>query len=62
MVRSLPPFRAIGLSWVKAGVDHIKNRKIKNKINGSGQECPLHTGFLAENRELRAEGCIIHPP
>src|ERR1035438_7093713 len=49
MVRSLPPFRAMGWSWVRARVEKVKS---KSKINGRGQECPLHTGM----------GCIILPP
>jgi hypothetical protein len=49
MVRSLPPFRATGLSWAKVEVDRIDKSKIKTKIKGSAQECPLHTGLVAEN-------------
>src|ERR1017187_456360 len=53
MVRSLPPFRAMGWSWVNAGVERIESKnKGKTRINGSGRGRPLHTGL----------GCIILPP
>src|SRR5208282_1037218 len=54
IVNSLPPFRATGLSWVKAGVDRSKS-KIKTKIKGKGRGRPLHTGWFAD-------GCITLPP
>ena len=34
----------------------IKNQvkvKIRNKVNGSGQECPLHTGIAGSGRDSR---------
>src|SRR5208282_740470 len=54
-VRSLPPLRAMGLSWAKAGVDRVDKIKNKIKSKGSGQECPLHTGLLEPGRALRWE-------
>jgi hypothetical protein len=35
----------MGLSWVNPNVENVEKTKIKTKVKGSGQECPLHTGL-----------------
>src|SRR5580692_7536569 len=54
-VRTLPPFRTIGFSWVLAWVEKVK---VTSKVKSSGQECPFHTSPF----HTTFVGCFIRPP
>src|SRR5664279_3644966 len=69
MVRSLPPFRAMGFCWEEARVEKVRVKsKSKDKgefkinFNSSGRGRPLHIWGWDDGWWLKVDECITLPP